>query len=599
VGRLGDGTGSGVTARNARGAELQVAADRRRSRRFVGLVFVLALVLRLLFWQSSVDAPWPGSASYKGDAWTWLEYASALQEDRPFELGIPIRPPAMAWVVDSVWDGGLRNLAPLMILWCALGALAVALFQIAATRAFGLRVGVMTGLLCAGSSGLMILSTSLNNETLYLAVLGAILVAGPTSRTPKGRLSMVVWGGLNALACLIRVEHALFFVLALAWWCAARVRSDRAATLRSVLAAGVAFGVALLPWHLGMWATLDEFNHGSPSSLAASERLQEQQERRLAYLAWEADAEAVRDRLPAFIRRPTSNFVAATVAHRGRYTVEESDFALVEAAFGYLPEPMSRFPFVVASGGFNFALANHGGTLGGFEPGPLEARPPLTGGAGTYPPALVRGLPPTQLAFTYPGHLRLINEGYSLGLSWIRAHPGDAAALVARKLGIFWRGASLGMTGWNLPLEAGGLRRAVDLATPEGTWPGIWRLLFLIVVCRGLVLAWRRPAAAPWLLFLGSKLIVTCAFYGYARQGATVVPVIAVLLALVIDGLVGEERMEGRALVRAAVVAGGLLLGAELVRFASDPELLVDGRSLTERSVPDPADHRARTIEWR
>ena len=101
--------------------------------------------------------------------------------------------------------------------------------------------------------------------------------------------------------------------------------------------------------------------------------------------------------------------------------------------------------------------------------------PPLDGGASAYPASFIAGLPPNRLAFSYPGHLRLVNHGYLLGGQWIREHPGAALELAAKKLTIFWRGATLGLTGWNLPLGQGGLRRAVDLVTPEGGWPAVWR----------------------------------------------------------------------------------------------------------------------------
>ena len=42
-------------------------------------------------------------------------------------------------------------------------------------------------------------------------------------------------------------------------------------------------------------------------------------------------------------------------------------------------------------------------------------------------------------------------------------------------------------------------------------------------------LARRVEAVAPWVLFLASRVAVTVAFYGYARQGATVIPAVAVL----------------------------------------------------------------------
>ncbi len=275
------------------------------------------------------------------------------------------------------------------------------------------------------------------------------------------------------------------------------------------------------------------------------------------------------------------------------------DFELLEDAFGYVPEPLGSYPFVVATGGLNFALANHSTSTGGFDPAPLAAPPPLSGGRGAYPAALVTGLPPAELAFTYPGHLRLVNEGYAIGWRWIRSQPRAALELAGRKLAIFWRGATLGQTGWNLPLGSGGLRRAVDLATPEGAWPAAWRLLMLAVVGWGLVLAWRHDGARVWILFLVSKLAVAVLFYGYARQGATTIPVIALALAFVGKQCLEWRSPVSRRLVLAGLVAAGLLLAAEAARFVASPELRIDGRPVRARDVPPPGDHAAHTIEWR
>ena len=562
-------------------------------------IFGLALVLRLLFWQATVDAGWPGSAQYKGDAWVWVDYAAALQQGVPFQLDVPLRPPGAAYLLDALWAGGSEGLRSATVCWLLLGAWAVALFYAAARRAFGLTVGVITGLLCAGSSGLMVLSTSLNNETPYLLLLGLIFwlfdrVAGAERLSP-----VAAWGALNALACLFRVEHALFFGLAVLWLAAGWWSSGARRRWTAVAVLAVAFGLTLLPWQLAIARELDRFNHQLPEVNAASRQAIEAQERALAYLEWTPAANAARDRLPAFIRQTGASFVAATVAHQGRRVVEEGDFQLLAGAFGYLPEDISSWPFIVVSGGLNFVTANHQGATGGFDPEPLTRRPPLAGGVAAYPPALISGLPPAELALAYPGHLRLINEGYGIGWAWLRGHPAAASRLVASKLAIAWRGATLGWSGWNLPLSAGGLRRAVDLTTPEGRWPALWRLLFLPLAVWGAILAWSRPPARLWLLFALSKVLVVMVFYGYARQGATTIPVIALLLALVGARLLERWGLEVRQLRRIAFSVALLLLALETARFVSKPELEIDGRRVGERDVLHPADHDAHRIAWR
>ena len=83
----------------------------------------------------------------------------------------------------------------------------------------------------------------------------------------------------------------------------------------------------------------------------------------------------------------------------------------------------------------------------------------------------MRGLPPPQLSFVYPPHLRLFNDGYELGWRALRERPARALSLAARKLRIFWSGAALGVTGFNFPLGLSGTRRAVDLLVPRRGGP--------------------------------------------------------------------------------------------------------------------------------
>jgi hypothetical protein len=283
--------------------------------------------------------------------------------------------------------------------------------------------------------------------------------------------------------------------------------------------------------------------------------------------------------------------------------VSASDFAILEEAFGYQPRPLARFPFVAAYGPLNFALANGPEATGGFARARLQEPPPLAGGAQRYPPALVSGLPPEDLAFTYPPHLRLYNEGYAVGLRWIRENPGAFARLAARKLAFFWGGAAMGFTGYNLPLGLSGLRRAVDFVVPEPSTTALaWRVLCLAAAAAGLFAGLRRPALHPWLLFLFTKLAVTVAFFGYERQGAVAAPVVLLLVALAAERWLFRGPLGGA--VRKAHVLGCVVLAAavalEYNRWAGRPQVLLDGEVVTSAADPVPADvHRDAKIEVR
>ncbi len=569
-------------------------------------LFVLALGLRLLFWQATPDAAWSHTAFYKGDAPTWLAYARAIRQERPFELGLPLRPPGNAYLIAALWDGSTGGLPWLRFTWCVLGAAAVVLVYGAARRAFSLPVALVTGLWCAASTGLLALSASLNNETPYLVLVAAILYLMPRVEERRRAAFLVLFGALNAAACLVRVEHALCFALLLGFlalrWSRDGGRGLTAwlPSLRAGVVVCVSFVVTLAPWHLHAWRAIARFNATPVALDAGVEGAYQRLEAAIAHLEWEPAARAERRRLPAFVRRGAEDFVAATVLVRGRDRVRAEDFRVLEQAFGYYPRPLGGHPFVALYGDLNFYLANNPRATGGFDRSPLERPPPLAGGANRYPLVMVQGLPPPDLALLYLPHLGIVNDGYRLGWQWIRGHPRDFLALAWRKVDIFWQGASLGFTGYGLPLGSGGLRRPVDLVTPPaGTLTISWRLALLALVLAGFYRARRCPAAMPWILLLASRLLVTVAFYGYARQGATMVPVVALLAALAVVGPGSGSAATSPARakwLRGALAAGILLAGIETTRWASQPEITIDGRPIQEIE-PFPDQHDARRIE--
>jgi hypothetical protein len=564
----------------------------RRPEAILGaVVLAAAFAARVLFVRATPDRAWPHGVFFKGDAGLWVEYARALLAGRPFELDLPIHPPGTAYLIAWLWDGADAGIGGLKIFWALLGAGVVLLVYVAALRSFGLVVAAIAATACAASTGLIVLSGSLDSEMPYLVLAVGTLCFFESLRDRPGPTVVAAWSVLHGLACLFRVEHALFYglflgLLVVLW---RRAGTGAGAVLKGVAVSLLVFALPLVPWHIEAWRSVRRFNTEAqpddPSQLAVRRVA-----RSLAWMPWDEAARAERDRLPAFARDAASAFVAATVLHRGDREVRAEDLRILDEAFAYRPRPLGRAPFVSLYGPLNFALANHPRSPGGFSRAALEEPPPLVAQPGRYPPGLVQGLPPPDLSFVYPPHVRLVNDGYALGWQWIRAR-GVAGALAhaGRKLRLFWSGAALGFTGFDVPLGLPRLRRAVDLAVPEPGWlSGAWSAVLTVACGLGLAAGRGRVALLPWLLFLFSKLAVTIAFFGYARQGAAVFPVVALLAALAAARWIPwVSRLPPGQIVRAAGLVLLMATAAEGVRALHPPSLRVDGRPLDAGDTED------------
>ena len=567
----------------------------RHSVRVLALgIFAAALATRLLFWQATADRAWGWTAYFKGDAPLWLEWARAIAAGKPFELGLPIHPPGAAYLAAFFWNELPSGIPFLRLSWIFLGSLVPLLVFLAAERSFGLRVAAVAGCWTAISSGLLVLSTSIDNETPYLVLaVGSIWLVEDLRERPKsGRL--LLWSAVNGIACLFRVEHLLFYVLLLGFLAVGWIRRSGLRGVRRAAVSLLFFVLPLTPWHLSSWGAIRRFNEEPRQLNPTEESAVSAVENRLASVPWAPEARRERDRLPAFLRRTASAFVLATVAHRGGREVRAEDFGILDQAFGYRPKPLHRFPFVSSYGPLNFALANNGRATGGFDRSLLADPPPLAGGAASYPAFLVQGLPPGDLTFVYPPHLRLFNDGYSIGARWIAQHPSDFLALAGRKLTTFWSGAASGLTGWNFPTGMSGPRRAVDMVAPDDDALAIgWRVMVLLAALVGIVVARHRVAIVPWLLFLATRLAAAVLFFGYARQGAAAIPVIALLVAFALERWIPSRVAR---LAIPVLVAG---VGLEARRLVLNPEVRLDGAAVFDRDAQSPADHADHRLEVR
>lgn len=573
------------------------------------LVFLLALFIRLLFLFATPDASAPFSPYYKGDTPVWLDYANAILSSSQFNLGLPMRPPGVAYLMALIWDGQPNSYLTLKLVWLVMGAATVSIFYLAILQSFGFRCAVIASIFMAASTALIIASTSPNNETPYLILIAlCFLLWKPLVGQPALKY-LVAWSFINALACLIRVEHVLFFAMSsiCLYWTWAHVANAKMGWRRSLqnsILIWILFGLVLLPWQLHIWSQISHFNNQPLQLDKQTEQAYQQLERGLAVMDWTEESMQARESLPAFARRGMSNFVGTTVAVRGRMTVTGDDFDIIENAFGYQPQPINPFPLVSIYGGLNFYLANNPTARGGFSLGPLENPPPLLGGRNRYPAFLIDGLPPKDLTFTYPPHLKIINHGYALGWQWVREHPTAMLSLAATKLGLFWSGTTMGLTGYNFPLGLSGTRGVVDMVVPDhGPVVTFWRIAGLCILLGGLWAARQHTAIVPWLFLLVTKLTTTVMFYGYAREGLVVIPVFALLMALLINRVLLANRHpetlphpeEKRRWFYGALILTLALISVEGIRWSSEPLLRLDGIAVGAQEpfpVKDYQQHR-------
>ncbi|RKH39584.1 hypothetical protein, partial [Corallococcus llansteffanensis] len=204
-----------------------------------------------------------------------------------------------------------------------------------------------------------------------------------------------------------------------------------------------------------------------------------------------------------------------------------------------LLEPLPEWVPVTVYGPLNFAMANHAGATGGFTPA-LINQGGLNG----------------QLEPSRPEHRRLLLHGYAEGLRWMADAPGDAARLLWRKLDLWLDGLRLGFGVSNVPGGLAGERAPVDVFVPDAGFLE-WPLAALLLA--GMLLS-LRPAFAPFQLLalvVLHRLLVTLAFFGYARGMLVVFPALVPLLVLPLTVLARRHAAVARGL---PMVFGGLLL---------------------------------------
>jgi hypothetical protein len=186
-------------------------------------------------------------------------------------------------------------------------------------------------------------------------------------------------------------------------------------------------------------------------------------------------------------------------------------------------EPLPEWVSVTAYGPLNFAMANYDEADGGFTPKLINA-------------AGLNG----QLDYKNPAQRRLFIHGYGIGLRWLRDHPGPALQLAEKKLVRWSDGLRYGWGISDRPAGLAGTRQRVDMITPERRWL-VWPQLALLLCGMALSFlpAWREYSLCT--LVVMHRLLITLAFFGYARGLVVILPALIPLLLLPLVALTDRK----------------------------------------------------------
>jgi 4-amino-4-deoxy-L-arabinose transferase-like glycosyltransferase len=194
-----------------------------RLRRVVGGVLVLALVLRLAVIAATAETPVAlDPADFSRTAWSIAQGDGFPQTNRaPGGGPSAYRPPAYPALLAGVYALAGEEAPPAgRALDALLGTLAVALTGLIAARIWGRRVGMIALVLAAVAPPMVVMSTALISEALFVPlVLGAILTALEARRSPHPLRWAAATGLLIGIAELTRTNAAVLLLpLGFAFW---------------------------------------------------------------------------------------------------------------------------------------------------------------------------------------------------------------------------------------------------------------------------------------------------------------------------------------------------------------------------------------------
>ncbi len=234
----------------------------------VGGTFLLSLVLRLLYLQSSPDRTWPFSIFFYGDTRFFHTYALDQARGTSGPASLPYHPPLFPAFLGLLYQllGEPRGSAfPYKLSLALLHSATVAFTWWWWRRVLGTGWSLLAAGLFSTSFGWLILSTTYSNEVLYALFLSATCWLVLQSRAGLAWGAAVLLGAVMGLGALTRAEHLYLWPFLLAY--VLFHRDDEVPWKPQLPRWAVAVAVSLLvlvPWSVRNARVLQEINARTP-----------------------------------------------------------------------------------------------------------------------------------------------------------------------------------------------------------------------------------------------------------------------------------------------------------------------------------------------
>lgn len=238
----------------------------KRNYLIILFIFLFSFLWRLLFIYSNIDKRFPFSVFYYGDSIKYHDYAMAILNGQLFDNGFPYHPPFLAWVMAGIYfiigipeKMGYSGV-PYKIIYSIFNSIAnVALYYLALN--FVKRyIAIIICIIFAMSFGMFILSSTPNNENIYIIILLiSVLLIVKNLQLNSVRASIGI-GITNAIGALTRAEHLFLFPLFIIYILINAKRTDFKKSLKYCSYALLFFLLTLLPWSVRNYRIINNFN---------------------------------------------------------------------------------------------------------------------------------------------------------------------------------------------------------------------------------------------------------------------------------------------------------------------------------------------------